>query len=209
MSEVSEFTAVPDELVKRKGILCALIYGRVVRYQQESGWCKVGLDVLAKDCGADIKTVRKWLAYLTNPSDSEPYLEYRRGHGSPNQYRTTPTMYKQMFGGVNIRYDDILERPPLSLGSDRVREYKRVKAHNRRAKNIGASGDLTVSEWINIVKEHKGKCAYCGGKAEALEHIVPIARGGSTTAGNVVPACMDCNSRKGARYECKTYEPSI
>jgi 5-methylcytosine-specific restriction enzyme A len=45
-----------------------------------------------------------------------------------------------------------------------------------------------------------GVCHYCGrnvGRAAlTMDHIVPLARGGRSTRGNVVPACRDCNSRK-------------
>ncbi len=46
----------------------------------------------------------------------------------------------------------------------------------------------------------KGICFYCGRPTPAreltMDHIVPLARGGRTTKGNVVPACKDCNNRK-------------
>lgn len=46
-----------------------------------------------------------------------------------------------------------------------------------------------------------GLCYYCGKKFPAkeltLDHIVPLARGGTTTPGNVVPACLSCNKNKG------------
>jgi 5-methylcytosine-specific restriction endonuclease McrA len=29
-----------------------------------------------------------------------------------------------------------------------------------------------------------------------MDHLVPVARGGKSTPGNVVPACRECNSRK-------------
>lgn len=45
-----------------------------------------------------------------------------------------------------------------------------------------------------------GVCHYCGRKvgAEALtlDHVVPVARGGCSTKGNVVPACAACNQEK-------------
>lgn len=45
-----------------------------------------------------------------------------------------------------------------------------------------------------------GICHYCGKKfrpAElTMDHIVPIARGGKSARGNVVPCCKECNSRK-------------
>ncbi|KAB8031797.1 HNH endonuclease [Fluviispira multicolorata] len=46
-----------------------------------------------------------------------------------------------------------------------------------------------------------GLCAYCGKKFPikelTLDHIVPLARGGTTAPGNVVPACRECNKNKG------------
>ena len=30
-----------------------------------------------------------------------------------------------------------------------------------------------------------------------MDHLVPIIRGGRSTQGNVVPACKECNSKKG------------
>ncbi len=45
-----------------------------------------------------------------------------------------------------------------------------------------------------------GVCHYCGQtfgpKELTLDHIVPVARGGKSTRGNVVPACKTCNSDK-------------
>jgi 5-methylcytosine-specific restriction endonuclease McrA len=29
-----------------------------------------------------------------------------------------------------------------------------------------------------------------------MDHIVPIAKGGKSTKGNVVPCCSDCNAKK-------------
>lgn len=40
-------------------------------------------------------------------------------------------------------------------------------------------------------------CAYCGGQADTLDHIRPVARGGLTVRTNLVPACQRCNYAKG------------
>ena len=48
----------------------------------------------------------------------------------------------------------------------------------------------------------KGVCHYCGRQVGAanltLDHVVPVARGGTSTRGNCVPCCLDCNAKKGA-----------
>ena len=46
----------------------------------------------------------------------------------------------------------------------------------------------------------RGICYYCGRMTQraelTMDHIVPLARGGRSTRGNVAPACKDCNNRK-------------
>ena len=46
----------------------------------------------------------------------------------------------------------------------------------------------------------RGICGYCGGRFPAklltMDHIVPVARGGCSSKGNVVPACKACNNKK-------------
>jgi len=45
-----------------------------------------------------------------------------------------------------------------------------------------------------------GVCHYCrkhvGPAALTLDHVVPVSRGGTSTKGNVVPACDACNKGK-------------
>ncbi len=69
-------------------------------------------------------------------------------------------------------------------------EIRREKAKAR---------ELRASQWWKR-KCAKGVCHYCGRQVPpgelTMDHIVPIARGGKSTRGNVVPCCKDCNSRK-------------
>lgn len=70
---------------------------------------------------------------------------------------------------------------------------KRVKKEREKAQKLKQS-----SWWRSRLQE--GLCHYCGGKFEAreltMDHVVPIARGGSSTQGNVVPSCRACNQKK-------------
>ncbi len=67
---------------------------------------------------------------------------------------------------------------------------KREKAKAREMRN---------SQWWKR-KRGTGICYYCGGKFKpaelTMDHLIPIARGGKSTAGNVVPACKECNNKK-------------
>ena len=52
--------------------------------------------------------------------------------------------------------------------------------------------------WQN--KFNAGICHYCGATFTytqlTMDHVVPIARGGKSTKGNVVVACKNCNNQK-------------
>jgi 5-methylcytosine-specific restriction endonuclease McrA len=42
-------------------------------------------------------------------------------------------------------------------------------------------------------------CAYCGGGATTIDHVLPSSRGGRNTWLNTVAACGSCNQRKSDR----------
>lgn len=43
------------------------------------------------------------------------------------------------------------------------------------------------------------RCAYCGNKAETIDHVVPKSRGGQHSWQNCVACCARCNHRKADR----------
>jgi 5-methylcytosine-specific restriction endonuclease McrA len=59
-------------------------------------------------------------------------------------------------------------------------------------------------------------CAYCGGGANTVDHVVPRDSGGMTTWTNTVSSCFKCNNKKGNRtpkqagmvLRFKPFEPS-
>jgi 5-methylcytosine-specific restriction endonuclease McrA len=52
--------------------------------------------------------------------------------------------------------------------------------------------------WANRLSQ--GVCHYCGGKFAArdltMDHIVPLARGSTSSKGNTVACCKECNTLK-------------
>jgi 5-methylcytosine-specific restriction endonuclease McrA len=47
-----------------------------------------------------------------------------------------------------------------------------------------------------IMLRDRGKCAYCGGNAQTIDHVFPASRGGKSTWQNTVAACLKCNQKK-------------
>lgn len=74
-----------------------------------------------------------------------------------------------------------------------------VSAQDMRREKEKARELRRTRWWKNRVA--RGVCHYCGGVFPAeeltMDHLVPMIRGGKSTPGNVVPACRECNSKKG------------
>ena len=49
------------------------------------------------------------------------------------------------------------------------------------------------------VKHRDGRCAYCGGPPDTVDHVMPKSRGGASSWLNLVAACLPCNHSKAAR----------
>ena len=47
-----------------------------------------------------------------------------------------------------------------------------------------------------LMHRDRFRCAYCGGKAETIDHVVPRSRGGTHTWENCVACCARCNHKK-------------
>jgi len=58
--------------------------------------------------------------------------------------------------------------------------------------------DLSVTR-RGVLQRDGYRCAYCAGRAETVDHVVPRSRGGRHEWSNVVAACRRCNHRKADR----------
>ena len=83
----------------------------------------------------------------------------------------------------------------------KMTEEARLKSHLYRASGDGLPATLTMPEWRRTLADFHGRCAYCGGTdVSVMEHFVPVARGGGTTAGNCLPSCEPCNATRGGKH---------
>ncbi|QEV99394.1 HNH endonuclease [Microbacterium caowuchunii] len=50
-----------------------------------------------------------------------------------------------------------------------------------------------------VLRRDAHRCAYCGGAASTIDHVLPRSRGGKDTWENLVACCLRCNNLKGDR----------
>jgi len=92
---------------------------------------------------------------------------------------------------------------------DRVREIKKNQARRhpevslntsmRRRARLAQNGVYEVTA-KDIMKMLRQPCVYCGAPSEHIDHVIPIAKGGRHSIGNLAPACKSCNLHKSSKF---------
>lgn len=85
---------------------------------------------------------------------------------------------------------------------ERNRDRSRISKRNAKAKRKSAAGRHTAEDIARIMKQQRGRCAYCRqklGEEYHVDHITPIAKGGTNDARNIQLTCAKCNLEKSAR----------
>jgi 5-methylcytosine-specific restriction endonuclease McrA len=74
-----------------------------------------------------------------------------------------------------------------------------AKMQRRRARHKEAEGRASGEAIAARIAFYGGRCWMCGEDADTLDHVIPLARGGSNWPANLRPACRRCNRQKGTR----------
>lgn len=89
--------------------------------------------------------------------------------------------------------------PSYRHGLRHTRRYAQIQQKNVRAKRRQADGTFTIEDIQRILIRQHGLCIYCKisiDKKYEIDHIVPLARGGSNWPSNLQLLCSRCNRRK-------------
>lgn len=83
---------------------------------------------------------------------------------------------------------------------ERYAEHMRIAARVRRARKHKSNGTHTAADLAEILAAQGGRCAYCRADLKRtkkhVDHIVPLARGGSNGRANLQYLCQPCNQAK-------------
>ena len=96
---------------------------------------------------------------------------------------------------------------------ERVRQYKqkwyeanvqgavRENVRRRYARRMGAPTIIfSKAQLEQRMSMFGNRCWICAGPREAVDHVKPLAKGGSHMLCNLRPICTTCNARKGATW---------
>jgi len=144
-----------------------------------------------------------------NPEHRKEYdKKYRLEH------RKQIEEYKKQYQKDNPEYMKGYMKKYCIKNKENHNKYNRIwqktekgKANSQRGKVKRKASEreiintLTSYEWIDILKQYKFRCAYCGKEftlydRPTRDHIIPISKGGDNIKENIVPACQSCNSKK-------------
>jgi len=82
-------------------------------------------------------------------------------------------------------------------------EMARAEVRCRQARKRGAEGRYGPDDILAQGVAQHGKCYWCQaglGEKYHVDHVIPIALGGSNWPSNLVVACVACNCSKGAKH---------
>ena len=92
----------------------------------------------------------------------------------------------------------VVERPSGQIRSPSVSLAMPAVVRLRRYVRVPYPAPPTVTR-AGVLKRDARRCAYCQGRADTVDHVVPRSRGGDHTWENCVAACSTCNHRKADR----------
>jgi antitoxin component HigA of HigAB toxin-antitoxin module len=77
---------------------------------------------------------------------------------------------------------------------DRLREWDRLESAKKSIRRLGVPTSLTLVEWLSIVSDFQGRCAYCL-VSNYFDMEMANPRLGLVRA-NVIPCCRSCQIHK-------------
>lgn len=139
-------------------------------------------------------------AYVARPTTAaHPRTRCPRPHASARRqkpYRPVPPRPPQDCAWCGRTYTPSVIGAPGALCSRRC--ARKMRKVSERGVRHGAAGHYTGAQLTRLHLDAGRRCAYCDRVTSPAEpdHVVPLARGGDNSIGNIVPACRECNQSK-------------
>jgi len=146
----------------------------------------------------EVVSAKSHARYIRN---AEAIAEKNRAIRSTPEHKEWARDYWNKWRKENA--DKVREYQSRYFTSDKGRRQSRACAHRRRSLLHGAGPNFTRADIAAQRTRQKGRCFWCGEKVGVhyhVDHVVPLALGGSNGPENLVIACAPCNLSKGAKH---------
>lgn len=152
------------------------------------------------------------LSRLHNRESYKRHAEKRRSEA--REKRTDPVIAAAHADGERLRRASDPEgysKRRRDLRGANPFPHRERQRRRRALKRATAASGLTGAQWLEVLEMHDNRCAYCLIQSSDLEvdHVIALARGGSHSTDNVVPACRVCNSSKNNKSLLEIFEPRL
>jgi hypothetical protein len=88
---------------------------------------------------------------------------------------------------------------PMCFNKDHLREWDRLQTALRIAEKVHVPAELSLTEWLSIIQDFSGKCAYCAVYTySAIDSVNPVL---GLRPDNCVPICRACQEHKRHGFE--------
>ena len=168
-----------------------------------------GLQSQCKKCFADYrkdnkeKLAAQKKAYRSKPETRAKEIQYAKDYQAKHPEVVAKSRQKEKLKDPAIkaeRFRDWATRNADRIKANRARavaknpELYRSYSFNRRGLLKSAqSFAITKKE---ITRLYSLPCFYCLGVGGTIDHVIPLAKNGNHSLGNIVPCCQRCNSSK-------------
>lgn len=164
--------------------VCGKTKSRTDFYKENS---KDGRQRLCKVCSR-----ARASAYVRNHR-KEINAKCREKYHTDSKYREGLKASKQKWEKKNREKINITTRAWHIRNPHKSSEYH-TRYRTRKAQN---GGNHTAIEFGVLCKKYGNECLACGiGGKLTVDHVVPIAKGGTNDISNIQPLCMSCNASK-------------
>jgi 5-methylcytosine-specific restriction endonuclease McrA len=222
MSIVSDHAAC-DEVPQRQCRKCGVWLPGTTEYFSKDKKGPNGLHYWCKSCTQQAGRQYK-------KENRKAMAEYNRRWAEI--HREDRLAYKQRYRKENKEFIAEGKRRYREVNRDYVAWDKRcyeaknpekglLRRHRRRAKLKSALGRFDKAYLSYLYELQQGRCCWCGGaminrllnphaprkEKFTIDHLTPIARGGSSWWWNLVLACDRCNISRNARYVLGEWQP--
>lgn len=106
--------------------------------------------------------------------------------------------------GINYRFHTWECNPEVrwQVWYEEERRYAQRHSRPQEARDHLTREPISSALRWQIYARDAFKCRYCGasGVPLALDHLIPVLRGGTNEPDNLITSCQSCNSRKGAQW---------